>query len=257
MAHKMSSSSRRRAAGTLSDATALKQDKKPPRKQRERERHRREILEAAERVFVRKGYHAATTDEIAAEAEFAVGTLYNFFRSKDELYWQVVEGIARDFMDVFERRIMTIQNPQDAIAALIELRLMHFEEHRGFFRIFFEALPGSRLDPARALPVNCLPLYDRYVKSITSVFARGIKDGCFDDIDPLYLTLCLEGIINAFVAYWSRIEPQEPLPVRIEKLTGAFLGRLRVDPQISDRRSDDPRRRRSQAERTDQLERTE
>ena len=66
-------------------------DGKMTRKERERERHRREMLEAAERVFVRKGYHDATVEEIAQEAEFAVGTLYNFFKGKDDLYARVVE----------------------------------------------------------------------------------------------------------------------------------------------------------------------
>jgi len=55
------------------------------RRDRERERHRQEILEAAERVFVREGYHAATVEAIAREAEFGIGTIYNFFQSKEDL----------------------------------------------------------------------------------------------------------------------------------------------------------------------------
>ena len=60
------------------------------------------------------------------------------------------------------------------------------------------------------------------------LFARGIAQGTFDEADPLYLTLCLEGIINAFVAYWSRNEPTEPLAVRIAKMKREFLGRIKL-----------------------------
>jgi len=200
---------------------------KPSRKERERERHRREILEAAERVFVEKGYHEATVIEIAEEAEFAVGTLYNFFDGKADLYAHVVEGLAHGFMESFESEILTKDDPEEAIAALIELRLSQFEEHRGFFRVFFDASPGSRLDPASALPTECAGIYDQYVEAVGDIFGRGVKEGIFDELDPLYLTLCFEGIINAFVAYWSRREPSEPLETRIEKMKAAFLGRVR------------------------------
>lgn len=205
-----------------------KETKNLPRKERERQAHRREVLEAAERVFVRKGYHAATVEEIAQEAEFAVGTIYSFFKSKDELYAQVVGKIAQDFMEALEARVLSLDDPEQAIAALIELRLTHFDEHRGFFRVFFETSPGSRVDPVRALPPQCVGLYDRYIEAVSKLFGQGVSRRVFDQGDPLYLTLCLEGIINAFVSYWSRREPSEPLETRVKKMKAAFLGRLKL-----------------------------
>jgi len=204
-------------------------EKKLPRKERERQIHRREILEAAERVFVRKGYHFATVDGIAEEAEFAVGTIYNFFDSKEEMYLQVVENIAREFMNIFETEILNKDNPNEAIASLIKLRLTHFDDHRGFFRVFFETSPGSHLDPARALPRDSAALYDRYISEVSNLFECGIKTGVFENRDPLYLTLCLEGIINAFVSYWAKRDPTETLEVRVAKLTDAFIGKVRAD----------------------------
>jgi len=200
------------------------------RRDRERERHRQEILEAAERVFVREGYHAATVEAIAREAEFGIGTIYNFFQSKEDLYTRVVEKIAQDFMGHFEHQVLSREDPEEAIAALIELRLTHFEEHRRFFRVFFETVPGSRLDPARALPDNCAGLYDRYTEEVTRIFQRGISKQLFDETDPFYLALCLDGVINAFVAYWSKREPTEPLAVRVEKMKREFLGRIKRHP---------------------------
>jgi len=211
-----------------------KQTKELSRREREHEAHRRELLEAAERVFVRKGYHGATVEEIAHEAEFAVGTLYNFFKGKEDLYVHVIEKIAQNFTGQFEQEVLSIEGPEEAIASLIELRLTHFEDHRGFFRIFFEAAPGSRLDPAGALPDNCAGWYERYMEAVIEIFRRGVSQRVFDESDPLYLTLCLEGIVNAFVAYWSKREPTEPLAVRVEKMKREFLGRIK-------RRLDDER----------------
>jgi len=204
------------------------QPRKLSRKERERESHRREILDAAETVFVRKGYHTATVEEIAHEAEFAVGTLYNFFQGKDDLYAHVVGKIAQDFMEALEARVLSLDDPEQAIAALIELRLTHFDEHRGFFRVFFETSPGGRVDPVRALPPQCVGLYDRYIEAVSKLFGQGVSRRVFTEGDPLYLTLCLEGIINAFVSYWSRREPSEPLETRVRKMKAAFLGRLKL-----------------------------
>lgn len=193
------------------------------RRERERLHHRREILEAAERVFVRKGHYGATVEEIAQEAEFAVGTIYNFFDSKDNLYSEVTVSIAENFFGTFEERVASNPDPVAAIQALVALRLRHFGQHRGFFRVFFDAMPGSRMDPARALPDVCRPLYERYLESISALLARGIESGVFERRDPLHLTLCLDGIVNAFIGYWSRQDEVQPGPEQIAEVTRLVL----------------------------------
>jgi len=56
------------------------------RKQRERERRRQQIIVAAKRVFSEKGFSKATMEDIAREAELSPGTLYLYFKNKDDLY---------------------------------------------------------------------------------------------------------------------------------------------------------------------------
>ena len=56
------------------------------RKQRERERRRQQIIVAAKRVFSEKGFSKTTMEDIAREAELSPGTLYLYFKNKDELY---------------------------------------------------------------------------------------------------------------------------------------------------------------------------
>jgi len=62
------------------------ENKKTTRKQRETELRKQIILEAAEKLFLTNGYEDTTMDDIATEAEFSKGTLYNYFTSKEELY---------------------------------------------------------------------------------------------------------------------------------------------------------------------------
>jgi AcrR family transcriptional regulator len=56
------------------------------RKEREKERRRQQIMVAAKRVFVEKGFDRATMEDIAREAELSAGTLYLYFKNKNELY---------------------------------------------------------------------------------------------------------------------------------------------------------------------------
>lgn len=198
------------------------------RRDRERERHRREILHAAERIFIAKGFEATTIEEIAKEAQFAVGTLYLFFKGKEELYGCVIQRIAHDFMEQFQSRVLTQKNPEDALATLIELRLTHFDNHRAFFRLVFASPADGRIDLARALPPQCRQVHDRYIADVTKLFQQGISEGIFDAVDPLYLTLSLEGIIKALFAYWSQHPPTEPLTQNIATLQRQFLGRAKI-----------------------------
>ncbi|MFP4057477.1 MAG: TetR/AcrR family transcriptional regulator [Candidatus Brocadiia bacterium] len=196
------------------------------RRERERRRHRREILAAAERVFAAKGFHGATVEEIAQDAEFAVGTLYNFFGSKEQLYEEVAAGLAEQFIARFRRQVAGADDPVEAIGALIELRLTFFDEHQAFARVFFESVLGGHIDLVEALPERCAPLFEEGMATIRAIFARGVREGRFVDLDPLYLTLCLHGVVNAFLAYWSRQGAEEPLEERVAKLRGIFLDRF-------------------------------
>ena len=193
------------------------------RKERERLGHQDEILAAAEVVVIRDGYHHATVEEIAREAEFAVGTLYNFFKSKGEMYARVIERIADEFIAKLQSRVLIHEDPEDALSALIELRLTHFEAHRGFFRVFFESSPGSHMDPVSSLPDSRKGLYERYLVEVSEIIERGIARGTFEAIDPFYQALCLEGILNASVSYWARQEASEPLESRIARTRDAVL----------------------------------
>ena len=63
------------------------------RKERERLFRKGEIITAAERVFAEKGFNSTTLDDIAGSAEFGKGTLYNYFKGKEEIYESIVDDV--------------------------------------------------------------------------------------------------------------------------------------------------------------------
>lgn len=177
------------------------------RKARERLRHRADILTASERVFASKGYHQATIEEIAREAEFAVGTIYNFFDSKDALYKDVIRSIVERCYDDFINVVKTAPHPVVAIATLMELRVQQYEQHQGLFHVVLESLPSGGFNPSDVLPEDCRHYHESYFQSLCDIFAQGRAQGLFSDEEPLSLALIFEGVINTFIAYWSKKRP--------------------------------------------------
>ena len=98
------------------------------RRERDRELHRREILEAAERIFVRNGFGKTTMEEIARTANFSTGALYNFFPNKDELCIEVIRKLTEDLIAEFESDILSQKDPLDAVRKLIRMRIRQMRE---------------------------------------------------------------------------------------------------------------------------------
>ncbi len=78
-------------------------EKKVTRKEREREFKKQEILDAAIPIFAKKGFKATTLDEIAEQAEFGKGTLYNYFASKEDIYKEIIVRISKTHQENIKR----------------------------------------------------------------------------------------------------------------------------------------------------------
>ncbi len=193
------------------------------RKDRERERHRLEILEAAERVFARDGYHGTTVESIAKEAEFAVGTIYNFFKSKDDLYASVIYRIGDEFMEEMERDVLTCKDPSEAIGAVFDLRVKLDARHGDFFRLFFEGGPKG----SDEIHAKMRPFFEKYVEVLRGLVERGVREGVFNEIDPYFVAFMIHGVSNAMTLYWALRRPGASMAGLVERTKAGFLAHLR------------------------------
>ena len=83
------------------------------RKLREREQRRRQILKAARKVFSSNGFTKTTMEDIAREAELSPGTLYLYFKNKDELYASLSVEVLEHLYEKLKRvYIKEAPNPQ-------------------------------------------------------------------------------------------------------------------------------------------------
>lgn len=105
------------------------------RRLRHREADLAGLLQAAERVFSDRGYHATSIRDIAREAGFSVGGVYQFFASKDELYLRIVEEQWDHFFQLLNAALVA-DTTEGRLLGLTEAMFRAFEERRGFFKLF-------------------------------------------------------------------------------------------------------------------------
>ena len=111
------------------------------RKEREKEQRRRDIVDAAERVFFTKGYDLSTMDDVATEAELSKGTLYLYFNSKDELHFAIMEKGMEILLDLMESKLNQNDNGRRNLRSL-GVALVEFSKlHPNYFSalIFFQS----------------------------------------------------------------------------------------------------------------------
>lgn len=113
------------------------------RREREEKARLASITAAAERVFAERGYHQARMDDIAEAAELAKGTLYYYFKSKDEIYAHLLEREVGKARDEMRRRISDQSSFFEVIQQTVDLYLEYFAKNVGFLKIFLPCICGA------------------------------------------------------------------------------------------------------------------
>jgi AcrR family transcriptional regulator len=94
------------------------------------------ILRAARRVFGAKGYDRATIDDVARAAGVAKGTVYLYYSSKRDLYWEALKQGILELRDDTVRRVASAGTLDEKVEAFIRSKLEYFDAHRDFFRLY-------------------------------------------------------------------------------------------------------------------------
>jgi len=194
------------------------------RKEREYLAHREEILLAAEKVFAAKGFFPTTMSEIAETAEFGTGTLYKYFKSKEDLYFTLIDEKTDEINRLVKSELLQKTSAIERIKKVLGLQFEFIERNRDFFRIYTSE--GSRFE--WAMKDDCgKRIHDKmvtYIHLLTEVMRQGIEEGEFKSIDPMDLAHAFEGIVHSFIFEWL-ISPQSyPLISKLDTVLEIFLG---------------------------------
>jgi len=210
------------------------QDKKLTRREREKLRHRRQMLAAALDLFSEKGYHNVSMHEISKRAEFAIGTLYKFFKNKEELYKNLVLEQSDRFHETLTK---AIKEPDDEIEKLrnyIRAKGEIFRDNVSMIRLYFAETRGASFNIMAGLDSEIREQYGGFLQNLATVFETGIKRKRFKKItDPYHLAVALDSITNAFLFLWLEAPESHPYPENPDHILDIMLKGL-IDSHSGD-----------------------
>ena len=171
------------------------------RREREKEQRRNDIIDAAERVFFSKGRATATMDDVAEEAELSKGTLYLYFKSKEELYLAIhLRGLGI-LKKMFAEAVAKKQTGIGKTRAVGEAYYQFYLDQPDYFNalIYFESLEQA-MQEENPVANECIMEGINTLNILVEAINIGIKDGTIrPDVDPVKMAHILWGYTSGLI----------------------------------------------------------
>ena len=165
------------------------------RREREKEQRKNDIIDAAERVFFARGPENATMDDIAEEAELSKGTLYLYFKNKEDLYLAIHLRGNIILKSLFEKAVKVPKTGIEKTRAIGNAYVEFFNQYPDYFNamIYYES-HDIDFEDQDSIASECLIVGKSTLEILIEAIMTGIKDGSIrSDIDPFKTALCLWG----------------------------------------------------------------
>ena len=159
------------------------------RKEREKERRRQQIIVAAKRIFSKKGLSKTTMEDIAKESELSPGTLYLYFKNKEELYASLSLRILQ-FLSIRVAQVIQDpgEDPTEKLDRLIEAMYEVYEfDPMVIINMFHLQSSETLKNLSPELLTEIKTLSKKALSNIAGIFKEGIEQGVFVDRHPTAL----------------------------------------------------------------------
>lgn len=196
---------------------------KKRRKEREFNLRREAILEQAGKIFAAKGFHNTTMAEIAGASGFAIGTLYQFFESKEQLYTMVLTEKLGMMYAGIQEAVGEETDLLRKIDTLVAAQFRFVENNAEFCSIFVRGDHLSLSEGSVELRKRMANDYAVYVSFIEGVMRDGIRSGILKKMDPRMMAAALTGIINSSASKWLTVAEGASLMDNVQFVVDIFL----------------------------------
>jgi TetR/AcrR family fatty acid metabolism transcriptional regulator len=204
---------------TLTDRSTGQEDK------------RRLILDAAVRVFARKGYHTCRVGDIAEEAGVAHGLLYHYFRSKEELLETIFRETWRELLDAVQSVEETDETARERLAGIAKILLRSWRRDPDLVRVLVREVTRSSHLQERIEEI------DAAFSGLERIIARGQEEGEFRaDLDPRMAAYVFYGALEEILTGWvlGQLEDGDEQITRAEEtVVGVICGGLAADREAA------------------------
>ena len=168
------------------------------------------ILEAAIEVIAQKGFFHSRVSEIADRAGVADGTIYLYFKNKDELLMAGIDSAFHGFIGRARRELAEISDPREKLRKMAFLHLEALGKNRNMAIVFQTELRHS----AKFLAQFSHSLLVEYFDLIRDVLREGQEKGVFRPELPVKIAVnCFFGAVDEMVTSWILFEKERDYPL--------------------------------------------
>jgi len=167
------------------------------RREREKKRHKEEILVAALRLFSEKGFYNVSMQEIAEESEFGVGTLYNFFESKEQLFVELMKTGIEKFGQLLIPILDSNKKEEKKLSEFIHAHVDLIESNIGLIRLYISQY-GTTTSVMPMLKNISIDLKVIIAKKLESIIRTGMQKQIFIRVHPEIVALSIRATLEAF-----------------------------------------------------------
>jgi AcrR family transcriptional regulator len=180
------------------------------RKERERKARREEIVQAAQELFISKGYHDTTLDDIARHAELGKGTIYIYFGSKEELFLAIVDKLTKEMEHLARNSIHhTADRSRDKLSAYARVMMAYSHENADLYHMVLREI--HHLDDQQL--AARVKTFKSGIKKVRLILARilslEMKAGKIKLYDPFRLAALFDNMIRFY--HIRELERNRPL----------------------------------------------
>lgn len=167
---------------------------KTTRKERDRQRRKDDFLNAAEKLYAVHGYFQTSMEDVAQEAEYATGTIYRYFSSKEDLYHSLLIRKGHVYFSMIKEIMKQTHTPIEKLHAIVHNKVRFFFENAEFMRIYITEVnaPCDTMNP----PEGLQKIHEQYMQMIAEIFQDGMQAGVFREMDVNMLLLAFTGMTN-------------------------------------------------------------
>jgi TetR/AcrR family fatty acid metabolism transcriptional regulator len=160
---------------------------------------RRQILDAAIRVFARQGFHATRVSDIADEAGVAYGLVYHYFRSKDEVLGELFVERWSLLLSAIEETDRTGESPRRKLAAVAAFIVDSYRHDPELMKVIIVEVTRA----ANSFGRTHLAEIRRAYESIAKIVEDGQEQGAFrSDVAPMFASMSFYGAIEQLLSGW-------------------------------------------------------
>jgi AcrR family transcriptional regulator len=187
------------------------------------------IQEAAIRVISRKGMASATMQEIAEEAGVAKGTIYLYFRDREELVEKSFENAIGELHKKVDEALASEGTFEQRLRAVVTAKLVFFNQNREFFRLYHALrMPEGSAMQQRRQKRTCQPQFRTRVERLAVVLKQAMDDGEVRTLDPKRLALLLIEASTTIVLERLSEDASPPESEDVELIVSTLLNGIAV-----------------------------